>query len=177
MIGQLHLHLPALRLDHNFLRRRFPDYRVPLSATTVGVAPGATSAEPSNTATAMPIQSTNLAPHILMSWLHSPIAMPSKFKSLCHGSHVRTPGRYGADTHETIAPTVRLRGYGRTRNDTAMIPGYIQEQRDDGAWEWRRAYGQKSSLFWLKGEKKMSPLLTIPEGEMSPLEAALLGYV
>jgi hypothetical protein len=179
MIGQLH-HYLRLRFDEVKLHKRFPSY--PRSVNLADVA-RPIRAVVSTTDTGN--SSSNASTHIegigaaptgpLPRWIHNDIKKFGAFKRFCHGWNQRTPGCYGDRAFEEVHITVRLRGFGRNRTDSSMIPGY-QIVADGRTWVWRRLPPERAKTRrWITGEKKPAALPFINEAKMLPLEAALLG--
>jgi hypothetical protein len=176
VIGQLHYHL-HLRFDEGKLHERFPSY--PKSMNLAGPIPGATStsgtANYSSTTTTQVPKAGSAGTGRLPRWIHKDVKVLNTFKMFCHGRNQRTPGRYGDRTFEEVHITIRLRGFGRNKADSVMIPGY-QAVTNAGKWGWRRLPSERSkTLCWITDDKKPAALPSIDEGKMLPLEAALLG--
>jgi len=111
----------------------------------------------------------------LPRWIDKDIKRVGPFKSFLHGRNQRTPGHYGDQTFEEVHITVRLRGFGRNKDDSSMVPGY-QVVADGRKWVWRSLPPERAKTRrWMIGDKKPAPILSIDEGTMLPLEAALLG--
>jgi hypothetical protein len=181
MIGLLHHHL-NLRFDERKLHKRFPLYHASMNlagAHIAGPIPAAASAPgtangSSNTNThVQPIHAAPTGP--LPRWIHNDIKVFGTVKTFCHGWNQRTPGCYGDQTFEEIHITVRLRGFGRNKTDSSMIPGY-QIVADGRQWVWRRLPPERAKTRrWITADKRPTPMSSINEGKMLPLEAALLG--
>ncbi|KAF8849584.1 hypothetical protein BDZ45DRAFT_752588 [Acephala macrosclerotiorum] len=176
MIGQLHAHL-HLRFDEGRLHERFPTYPrsmnlagpISVAASTSGTA--SNSSTPSTNALALRPAPTGPLPH----WIHKDVKASGAFKTFCHGWNQRTPGRYGDRTSEEVHITVRLRGFGRNRADSVMVPGY-QAVADGRKWTWVRVPLERTkTIRWGAGDRRPAALPSIDEGTMLPLEAALLG--
>jgi len=175
VIGQLHAYL-HLRFDEGRLHERFPSY--PRSMNLAG--PISVAASTSGTAGNSSIPSVN-APALgpaptrpLPRWIHKDVKTFGAFKTFCHGWRQRTPGRYGDRTSEEVHITVRLRGFGRNRADSVMVPGY-KAVADGRKWIWVRLPSERTKTMRCASDRRPAALPSINEGTMLPLEAALLG--
>lgn len=127
MIGQLHHHL-NLRFDEGKLHARFPSY--PRSMNLAGPRQvrkiTSTSSTARNTYTpSVHAPVPGFTPtETLPRQIHKDIKKTRAFKTFCHGWNQRVPGCYGGRTYEEVHITVRLRGFGRNRADSVMVPGY-----------------------------------------------------
>jgi hypothetical protein len=72
----------------------------------------------------------------LPRWIDKDIKRVGPFKSFLHGRNQRTPGHYGDQTFEEVHITVRLRGFGRNKDDSSIVPRY-QVVADGRKWVWR----------------------------------------
>lgn len=179
MIGQLHHHL-HLRFDEGKLHARFPSY--PRSMNLAGprqvrTSTSSTASTASNTYTPS-VHAPALEPtqtETLPRWIHKDVKKIGAFKTFCHGWNQRAPGRYGGRTYEEVHITVRLRGFGRNRADSVMVPGY-EAVADGRKWIWVRVPSEKArTMRWGASDRRPAALPSIDEGTMLPLEAALLG--
>jgi hypothetical protein len=173
IIGQLHYYL-HLRFDEGELYKRYPK-----SMNLAGSIPEATStfapANNSSTTTSYVQTVGGLGTGPLPHWMCQDIKVFNAFKTFCHGWNQRTPGRYGDQTFEEVHITIRLRGFGRNKADSVMIPGY-KFVADAEKWVWYILPSKRSKiLHWITNDKKPEALSSIDEGKMLPLEAALLG--
>jgi hypothetical protein len=176
MIGQLH-HYLHLRFDEEKLHARFPSYLRSMNLAGPITIPASTSSTASNSSTpSVDVPTLRPAPTgPLPRWIYKDVKTYGAFKTFCHGWNQRTPGRYSDRTSEEIHITVRLRGFGRNRADSVMVPGY-QAVADGRNWIWVRVPSERTKTRrWGASDRKPTALPSIDEGTMLPLEAALLG--
>jgi hypothetical protein len=176
MIGQLHHHL-HLRFDEEKLHARFPSYPRSMNLAGPITVPVLTSSTARNSSTpsvdAPALRPARTGP--LPRWIYKDIKTFGAFKTFCHGWNQRSPGRYGDQTSEEVHITVRLRGFGRIRADSVMVPGY-QAVADSRNWIWVRVPPERTrTRRWGASDRRPAALPSINEGTMLPLEAALLG--
>ncbi|KAF2461969.1 hypothetical protein BDY21DRAFT_375870 [Lineolata rhizophorae] len=110
-------------------------------------------------------------------WIHSRVRGSKSWFMMLMGHKSRVPGYYpkdGMKTNEEIHPSVRLRGYGKKRSDSA-IPGFHCASNQDGAFSWVEDSKHSRPLLRRSDSEASNVYRTIPEAKMDEFEAQLLG--
>jgi len=181
VIGQLHCHL-RLRFDEGKLHKRFPLYPKSMNLAGAHVAApvpavASTSGTTNNSSEASTLVEATRATQTgaLPRWIDKDIkrADPSS-RSFMDGTSglqvvmATKPSRKSTSRYAFAA-------FGRNKDDSSMVPGY-QVVADGRKWVWRSLPPERAKTRrWMIGDKKPAPILSIDEGTMLPLEAALLG--